>query len=107
MVREIGRVESVLTTDNYVDLIAVELPRHDPANLLLIWLKEENVNAIKYTVFASNDGVTWETVKAETIIAKDGSTWESVSDPWIVVKVLQKASVGGSQGRSTCIISAV
>lgn len=103
MTAKIASSASVLTTNSYVDLISIELLPW--VRMLLIWLKEENTNAVKYKVLASNDGSRWETLKAETIIANNGSTWEWLTDSWRYLKVQHKASVDGSQGKTTCIVS--
>lgn len=99
----IKSVSSVATTNDYADLIAVEVPTF--VKEVLIWLKEENTNAIKYIIYGSQDNSRWETLLAETVLAKNGSTYETVKEPWLYLKVQHKASVGGTQGATTCFMT--
>lgn len=104
MAKKLKGVSSVDTTNDYADLIQVNLLNLD-ASKILIWLKEEDTNAIKYKILGSQDDSRWEELKAETIIAKNGSDKESLTDAWLYLKVQHKASVADTQGKTSCIIS--
>ncbi len=104
MPEKLGSTLSQNTTSSYADLLKISAapPR---ANRIVLWLKEENTNAIKYKVLASNDDNRYETVKAETTLAKNGSTYEVVSDPWLFILVQVADSVAETHGKATCIAS--
>lgn len=104
MPEEIGSATAD-TTNSYADLIKVKLAQTKTLGKFLIWLKENNVNAIKFKILGSQDDTNYEELKAETVLAKNASTFELVAWPWLYVKVQHKADSGGSQGKTTCIIS--
>jgi hypothetical protein len=76
-------------------------------NKLLIFLKEENTNAIKYKIQGAQDeNFTYcADLKGETSLAKNGSAYETLTEPWLYVRVQHKAAVAETQGKMTCIIS--
>jgi hypothetical protein len=86
-------------------LISVKVPPQ--IGKLLIYLKEENTNAVLFKIQGAQDeDFTYaEELKAETSLAKNGSTYETLSEPWLYVRVLHKAAVADTQGKTTCIVS--
>jgi hypothetical protein len=64
----------------------------------IVALKEQDVNALKYKILGTADGLTWWEEKAETVLAKNGSYSQIISNPWVLLDIQVKASVGGSQG---------
>lgn len=86
-------------------MITVKVPPQ--ISKLLIYLKEENTNAILFKIEGAQDEdfVVAEELKAETALAKNGSAYETLSDPWLYVRVLHKAAAEGVQGKMSCIIS--
>lgn len=76
------------------------MPQRIPtqAPTVIVTLKEQNVNAIKFKVLGSADGDVWWTEKSETVIGKGAGDFAVVTNPWVFLDVQVKASVGGSQG---------
>jgi hypothetical protein len=72
-----------------------------------LFLKEENTNAILYKIQGAQDeDFTYnKDLKGETTLAKNGDSYETLTEPWLWIRVLHKAAAGGSQGKTTCIIS--
>jgi hypothetical protein len=97
---------NVATTDDYAVLISLKVPPQ--IGKLLFYLKEENTNAVLFKIEGAQDEdfVYASELKAETLLAKDGvADPESLTDPWLYVRVLHKAAVAESQGKTSCIIS--
>jgi hypothetical protein len=95
----------VPTTNDYAALIVVKvLPQ---ISKLLIYLKEENTNAVLFKIESAQDEnfVDAEELQAETLLAKNGHSSKTVNDSWLYVRVLHKAAVAGVQGKTSCIIS--
>lgn len=86
-------------------MISVKVPSQ--IGKLLFYLKEEDTNAVLFKIQGAQDeDFTYaEELKAETSLAKNGSTYETLSEPWLYVRVLHKAAVAGTQGKTTCIVS--
>jgi len=105
MTSKIKAVSSVATTNNYAAAITVAVPPQ--ISKILIYLKEENTNAILFKIQGAQDeNFTYaEDLKSETTLAKNGSTYETLTEPWLFIRVLHKAASEGSQGKTTCIIS--
>jgi hypothetical protein len=105
MVEKIKEVSSVPTTNDYAVLVTVKvLPQ---TSELLVYLKEEDTNAVLYKIEGAQDEafVDAEELKAETSLAKNGSASKTVNVSWLFVRVLHKAAVAGVQGKTSCIIS--
>jgi CTP:phosphocholine cytidylyltransferase-like protein len=102
---KVKQVSSVATTNEYAALITVAVPPQ--IGSLLLYLKEENTNAIMFKIQGAQDEnfTYYEDLKSETTLAKNGETYETISEPWLFVRVLHKAASEGSQGKTTCIIS--
>jgi hypothetical protein len=100
-------ISSMASVDAYVSAGVVEIPPQ--VNRVLIHLKEENTNALKYKILASNEATysasRVKTLKAGTVLAKDGSVYETCSDAWMWIDVQFCANVGSSQGALTVNIS--
>lgn len=105
MVEKLKEVSSVPTTNDYAVLVTVKvLPQ---TSELLIFLKEENTNAVLYKIEGAmdEDFVDVEELKAETLLAKDGSASKALSESWLYVRVLHKAAVAEAQGKTSCVVS--
>ena len=105
MTDKIKQASNVDTTNDYATLISVKVPSQ--VSKLLIHLKEENTNAILYKIQGAQDvdfSVT-EDLEAETTLAKNGSVYETIGEPWLFIRVLHKAAVADSQGKTSCVIS--
>lgn len=102
---KIKQASSVSTTNDYAVLVSVQVPSH--ISKLLIYLKEENTNAVLFKIEGSQDAdfAYAEELKAETTLAKNGSAYETLTEPWLYVRVRHTAAVDGNQGKTTCIIS--
>lgn len=107
----VGRTATVVTpiaqvtTDNYADVVGSTLDtlHHLCASYTII---ENNVNAIKWQVLASNDAAFAVSVVAqvEAIVAKAGSSsFSTATAVWRYYKVQVKASVGAAQGNVTVV----
>ena len=105
MTEKLKEVSSIATTDNYAELISVKVPPQ--VSQLLIRLKEENTNSVLYKIQGAMDPdfTVAEDLKAETALTKNGSAYETIEEPWLYVRVLQKAAVAESQGATSCVIS--
>jgi hypothetical protein len=105
LAEKIQEVSNVLTTNDYVALITVQVPPQ--TSKLLIHLKEENTNNILFKIQGAQKAgfSNAEDLKLETALAKNGSTYETLSDPWLYVRVLHKAAAPGAQGKTSCVIS--
>ena len=87
-------------------LVTVKVPPQ--IGKLLLYLKEENTNAVLFKIEGAQDEnfVYAKELKAETALAKDGSAEpETLTDPWLFVRVLHKAAEEDAQGKTSCIIS--
>ncbi len=105
MVEKLKEVSSITTTNDYVELISVKvLPQ---TSQLLVFLKEENTNAVLYKIEGAQDEnfADPEVLKAESTLAKDGSASVPLSESWLFVRVLHKAAAEGVQGKTSCVIS--
>jgi hypothetical protein len=102
---KIKEVSSVLTANDYAALITVKAPSH--ISRLLFCLKEEDVNDVVFKIEGSMDQsfVVAVELKAETFLGKDGVVFETLSDPWLYMRVLHKAVVAETQGRTSCVVS--
>ena len=105
MTELLGKASAVATTTAMVSALKLKVPPQ--MSRLLIHVKENNTNAIKYQVLASNDDVTYETLKAATTVAKNGSTYETLSDPWLWVDVQVQDNVAETHGVATVVVSGV
>ena len=80
MVEKLKEVSSITTTNDYVELISVKvLPQ---TSQLLVFLKEENTNAVLYKIEGAQDEnfADPEVLKAESTLAKDGSASVPLSE---------------------------
>lgn len=105
MVEKLKEVSSVTTTNDYVELISVKvLPQ---TSQLLVFLKEENTNAVLYKIEGAQDEnfADPEVLKAESTLAKDDTASVPLSESWLFIRVLHKAASEGVQGKTSCIIS--
>jgi hypothetical protein len=106
MTEKIKEALNVATTNDYAVLISLKVPPQ--IGRLLFHLQEENVNAVLFKIEGAQDEdfVYVKELKAETLLAKDGvADPETLTDPWLYVRVLHKAAVAESQGKTSCIIS--
>jgi hypothetical protein len=106
-----GRAATVVTptaqatTDTYADVTGSTL---DTLNKLCAsyTIVENNVNAIKWKVLASNTSAFTVAVEAqaEAVVAQAGSSsFSTAAAVWRYYKVQVKASVGSSQGNVTVV----
>jgi hypothetical protein len=105
MVEKLKEVSSVPTTNDYAVLVTVKvLPQ---ISELLVYLKEENTNAVLYKIEGAQDEnfVYAEELMAETSLVKNGGTSKTLTGSWLYMRVLHKAAVAGVQGKTSCIIS--
>jgi len=93
------------STNNYASILKIEVPSQ--ITKVLVHLKEQNVNAVKYKILASADDVTYETLKDETSLSKNGSVYETCDDPWRIFDVQIKSAVAGIHGSVKATISGV
>jgi len=86
-------------------LITLQVPPH--IGKILLFLKEENTNAVLYKIQGAQDEdfTYYKDLKGETTLAKNGSAYETLTEPWLFIRVLHTAAVDDSQGKTTCIIS--
>jgi hypothetical protein len=86
-------------------MLKIEVPSQ--ITKVLVHLKEQNVNAVKYKILASADDVTYEILKDETSLAKNGSVHETCDDPWRFFDVQIKSAVAGIHGTVKATIAGV
>lgn len=72
---------------------------------ILVSIKENNVNAIKYKILGSLDDVTYHELQAETVVTKNGSGYKSFSDAWRFIDVQIASNVAETHGNATVVIS--
>ena len=84
------------TTNSAVSILKLTVPSQ--INEVLIHLKELKVNSVTYTILASNDDVTYETLLGTTTLLKDASAYQIVGDSWRFIDIQIAALVGGAQG---------
>ena len=88
------------TTNAYVSALKVQVPTQ--MQKVMLHLKENNVNAVKYRVLGSMDDSVYEEVIAEATLAKNGSIkLDAITDPWPYLDLQIKASVEDAQGSVT------
>ena len=98
----LGKVLSKAVTDPYAS--AVKVTVQQGGNRVIIHIKENNANAIKYKILTSPDDVTYETLIADILVAKNASAYEVLSDPWLYIDVQLANNVAGSSGTGTVFI---
>ncbi len=105
MVEKLKEVSSISTADDYAVLVMVEvLPQ---TSELLFALNEENTNDVLYKIEGAMDSsfADAQVLRAESLLPKNGSASKVLNDSWLYVRVLHKAAVGGSQGKTSCVVS--
>jgi hypothetical protein len=103
---KIKESSNIETTNDYAAAITVQIPPQ--ISKLLIRLKEENTNNILFKIQGSMDEefTDVEELKSETQLTKNSSTYETLGEPWLFVRVMHKAAVADTQGKTSCVISA-
>ena len=106
MPEKIKATSNIETTNDYAAAITVQIPPQ--ISKLLIHLKEENTNNILFKIQGAMDEefTDPEELKSETQLTKNSSTYETISEPWLFVRVMHKAAVADSQGKTSCVVSA-
>jgi hypothetical protein len=106
----LGKKLAQATVDDYADVVSLTI--QPDFTKLSVYIKEKNVNAVKYKILGSMDGSVYGyEITSETVIAKNGSVYETpttnakLADPMLYVKVQVKASVGTNQGSVDCYIA--
>jgi hypothetical protein len=95
----VGTTTALATTNAYVSALKMYVPPHIPT--IVVQIKENNTNAIKYKILVSEDDVTYFEYKPETVVIKNGSDFEPVIGAWLWIDVQVVASVAGAQGSVT------
>jgi hypothetical protein len=73
---------------------------------VMFHLKENNTNAIEYTILGSMDGVVWEEVVATADLAKNASVKvTAITDPWPYLDLQIRDNVDGVHGSVTAYCS--
>lgn len=100
MPEKLGSVSQQATTAAYVSALKLNVPTH--IERVIIHIKENNTNAIKYKLLGSVDDTVWEEVVSETVVAKNGSAkLATVTDPWPYLDLQVVDSVAATHGKAT------
>jgi len=62
----------------------------------LIYIKENNVNAITYSIDGSVDRVNWERILTDEAIAKNGADYQTNTDAWKWLRIQIKSTAAGT-----------
>lgn len=73
----------------------------------LIYVIENNVNAITYSVDGSVDNANWVRIVTDQAIAKNGSDYQTVTDAWIWLRVQVKSTAAGTHSTDFDVYIAV
>lgn len=99
----LGSVGPVTTGTDYASAFKLKVPPQ--TSKMMVSLKENNTNAIKYKVLVSVDNVTYEEEKSETAVGKNGSASVEIPEAWLYVDIQVKTSVPPNNGKVTVAIS--
>jgi hypothetical protein len=95
-------------TQTSANAYAAVLTTKLPANMhtFEVYIKENNVNAIKYKISGTYDGTNYIAIKAETVINKNAeSTPEEITKPFVTIKVEIASNVAETAGNATATIA--
>lgn len=81
------------STNNYVTEALVFVY---PWQNKIIYILENNVNAIEYSIDGSMNGTDWHNLTTDKDIAKNGDAYETVTDAWVFLRVQIKSDVAGT-----------
>jgi len=106
----LGKTLAQASTGAYADIVSLQIP--PGVTKLSVFLKEKNVNAIKYKIIAGMNGTDYPyEITGETVIAKDAQVYETptsntkLADPMLHVKVQIIDSVPPNHGSVDCWVA--
>jgi len=98
--------EAQASTNSYVKLLRAKVP--DGTQKMELYVKENNVNAIKYKVLGWFPFLYSSVeVKAETNVAKNDESLYEITTPWDVIEVQIKSDVADTHGNVSGILCKV
>lgn len=75
-----------------------------PWKNILIYIKENNINAIEYSIDGSMDDDEWHNLVTDQDIARDGDAYETIiNNAWAYIRVQIKSDVAGTHSTNTDI----
>lgn len=81
------------STNSYVtEILAYVLPWQNK----IVYVKENNVNAISYSVDGSMDGTDWHNLVTDVAVAKNGDSYQTLTDAWVWLRVQIKSTVAAT-----------
>jgi hypothetical protein len=90
------------TTNGYLSIAKVNIASQ--YDIILIQLTELDVNSAVYRILASNDDVTYQTIREATALAQNTSAVpETLTDPWKYVDV--QIIDGAGHASVKCVIT--
>lgn len=67
----------------------------------LVYVIENNVNAITYSIDGSMNGSDWERILTDEAVAKNGSDYQTLTDAWVWLRIQFKSTAAGTHSTDT------
>lgn len=87
------RTEGQTSTDTETNIVLAYVY---PWQNKLVYIKENNVNAISYRIDGSMDKVNWVNLHALADIGKNGDDYQTLTDAWVWIRVQIKSTAAGT-----------
>lgn len=103
MTELLASVGPVTSATDYASALKLHVPPQ--TSKMMVHIKEDNVNAIKWTILGSIDDVFYSEEMAEASILKDGFDVHEITKAWCYIDVIIKSTVKDVHGKALIAVS--
>jgi len=62
----------------------------------IVYVKENNINAVSYSVDGTVDGTNWVNLVTDQPVLKNGDAYSTFTEPWVKLRVQVKSTVAAT-----------